>query len=380
MCPQQLTRLFRAPVYSGLCALNGTTIQPSRLYARNPLERRTKEELMGGVSGGRGGRGGRGRKKGGKKGLRQTAAVALGEGVGGVRWAGLSHPLLTERKSSSTRTDWLQREQLGIKKAKEEGEKDDVMENQINWWDLEGDKRVQRRVSEIGWSIKGWSGKRWGGRDVGCPETPDGTPLTDFKSVVIELKHVSNQTKGGKKRSVSALIVVGNGNGAAGFAVGKGEETRSAIRKAKNKAANCLHYIPRCDGHTIYHNIQTKACCTNILFERRVRGSGLRCQRAVAAICKLAGVKDIRAKIIGSTNPLNIVRAAFKGLSSQETHRDLANRTGLFLVEYRRECYDRPIVVGVPDSKNNAQTTEMLESLHLLPKTTESQSVHSTVE
>ncbi len=85
----------------------------------------------------------------------------------------------------------------------------------------------------------------------------------------------------------------------------------------------------------VYHNIKVKYCRTNLFLERRIRGmcsyrnssrdtddilflgTGLTCHRIVASICHLAGIKDIRAKIIGSTNPMNIVRAALKGLTSQ---------------------------------------------------------------
>jgi len=135
-------------------------------------------------------------------------------------------------------------------------------------------------------------------------------------------------------------------------------------------------------------------------------GSGLHCQRAISAICELAGLKNMRAKIIGSTNPLNIVRAVFKGLTSQvsivstmtqysnwvdqmavindllpsltginkvffelqETHQSLADKTGLFLVEYRRECSYRPVVIAVPKSQDSSSTIEKLQALYLMPQ------------
>lgn len=323
------------------------------------------------VGGGRGGRGGRGRKRGGKKGLRlEKNVTVLGEGAGGVRWPGLSYPMLKDEELQS-RKHWLQPEKLGLKRVDEEKEDAEwkrELQNMINVRELEGDQKVELPLSRKGWSLRGWSGRQWNGRYVGCPEAPDGKPLPDFRSIVIELKRTSNQTRGGKKRTVSALVVVGNGNGAAGFAVGKAEEVIPAIRKAKNRAVNYLQFVPRCDNHTIYHNVKTKYCQTNIMMWRRVPGSGLKCQRAVSAICNLAGVKDMTAKIIGSTNPLNVVRATFKGLTSQETHQDLADRTGLFLVEYRRENDHRPVIVAVPKSKSGDR--EFMENLHrmqLLP-------------
>jgi small subunit ribosomal protein S5 len=73
----------------------------------------------------------------------------------------------------------------------------------------------------------------------------------------------------------------------------------------------------------------------------------------VSAISQLAGIKDMRAKVTGSNHPLNVVRAAFKGLTSQESFQELANRTGKFVVEYRRESLDRPVVVAVPTSQQD---------------------------
>ncbi|CAI8015263.1 28S ribosomal protein S5, mitochondrial [Geodia barretti] len=354
-----------------------------RHYARNPMERLTMDQLKGSVGGGRGGRGGRGRKRGGKKGMRDTQAIWIGQGKGGERWPGLSYPL-EETKYS---LDWLQRRGLGMKKVQEEGEErggeerrgEDGEEKQqfmLRLRVIEGKRREVRKMSEMGWDRKGWSGRLWGGRHIGCPELPDSTPLEDFRSVVIEVKRVANQTKGGKKRTVSALVVVGNGNGMAGFAVGRGDEIKAAIRKAKNRAVNYLQFIPRCEGHTIYHNAKVKYCKTNIELERRVKGHGLRCHRSVSAVCQLAGIKDMRAKVTGSNNPLNTVRATFKGLTSQESFLDLANRTGKFVVEYRRECLDRPVVVAVPMTPGSGGrgsdeegVWQELRDLQLVPKT-----------
>ena len=342
--------------------LKAKPIYDVRLYStRNPLERRTMKDLMGSVTGGRGGRGGRGRKKGGVKGLRMTDSLKLGRGKEGIRWPGLSYPL-----SKVMQGKWLDNGQLDMKQV-QEGDKewDDENMGVVDTKDIETESRYFRRLSEKFWSFKGWTGRSWGGRYVGCPELPDGTPLTEFRSTVIEMKRVVNQTKGGKKRTVSCLVVVGNGNGAAGFAVGKGNDVRTAIRKAKNTAVKYLQVIPRCDGHTIYHDITTKYCKTRILMKKGVPGDGLHCQRAITAICDLVGIQDLRTKIIGSTNLLNIVRATFQGFSSQETHQDLANRTGKFLVEYRKECGFRPVVVAVPEGKQGT-AIPMLKALQML--------------
>ena len=321
------------------------------------------KELLGAVTGGRGGRGGRGRKKGGMKGGRRDGDMQLGKGKDGVRWSGLSYPLKKMEPGK-----WYNDDQMGLKKVSEtEEEEMNNTTGTVFFQDLETGKRSKRRLSEQNWNMKGWTGRGWGGRHVGCPEMPDGSPLLNFQSTVIEMKRVVNQTRGGKKRTASALIVVGNGDGAAGFAVGKGEDFKTALRKAKNKAVNYLQVIPRCDGHTIYHDTDTKYCRSRIFMKKTVPGTGLQCQRAVAAICKLVGIKDMKAKIVGSTNPLNVVRATFKGLSSQETHQHLANQSGKYLVEMRPETGYRPVVVAVPEQLKK-QMIPKLERLQLIPE------------
>ncbi len=319
------------------------------------------KELLGAVGGGRGGRKGKGRKKGGMKDGRRGFDVKLGHGKDGVRWPGLSFPI---RKMEPGK--WYNDDQLEMKEVSEETEEEnDVEFSTVLSQDLQTGKRYRRRLSETNWTIKGWTGKSWGGRHVGCPETPDGNPLLDFQSIVIERKRVVNQTKGGKRRSVSTVVVVGNGKGAAGFAVGKGDDVKTALRKAKNSAVNYLQLMPRCDDHTIFHNIDTKYCASRVIMRKAVQGTGLQCNRVIAAICNLVGIKDLRAKVVGSTNPLNVVRATFKGLSSQQTHQRLANNSGKYIVEMRPETGYRPVVIAIPNQFKKEMKPK-LEKLQLL--------------
>lgn len=315
---------------------------------------------MGAVGGGRGGRGGRGRKKGGKKALKRDAEVIFGDGYGSTQWAGLSSPWKTSRQKYGT--NWMKDSHLGI--VRDEAPSS-AIESKFTLRQLEGEGQLQRRVSEMGWSRKGWSGKSMNGKFVGCPEAPNGEPLKDFYSVVVEFKRVSNQTMAGKKRTISALVVVGNGNGVAGFGVGRGEESFAAIRKAKNKAVNYLYFVPRYNDHTLYHNVQVKYKQTQVQLERRVQGTGLKCQRVIASIFQLAGIKDARAKIIGSNNPLNIVRATFKGLTSQKLHQSISDETRQFLIESRRECNYRPLVMAVSKSESSTQVTQQLKKMQM---------------
>lgn len=203
---------------------------------------------------------------------------------------------------------------------------------------------------------RGWAGKGWPGRKCGNPFTADGRELSDFSTVCIELRRVSNTTSNGRKKSLRALVVAGNKNGLAGFGVGRGKSALSAITEAKNRAVNYLYHFERCDNHTIFHDMETKYHCTKINFFRKPRGFGLRCHRAIKEIAILIGIEDMRCKVYGETNPISLVRAVFQGLLSQETHQQLADRTGFNVVEFRAECGNRPMIVASPsdEARNKA--------------------------
>ncbi|KPP72253.1 28S ribosomal protein S5, mitochondrial-like [Scleropages formosus] len=174
------------------------------------------------------------------------------------------------------------------------------------------------------------------------------------------MKSVFNMTaKEGRKKSVSCLVAVGNGKGAAGFALGKATDRLVAMRKAKNRAVHYLQYIERHNNHTIYHDITSTFKRTTLRMKKQNRGYGLRCHRAVITICKLIGIEDMYCKVMGSTNLLNITRALFQGLAGQprgvmcpshpqETHRDLADKKQLHVVEFRHETGPLPHVVASP--------------------------------
>lgn len=121
----------------------------------------------------------------------------------------------------------------------------------------------------------------------------------------------------GRYRRISVVTVTGNKNGLAGFALGKAVDSRAALRRAKNRAGQKLMYIERYNNHTVYHDFFTQFCNTRIFVEKRPEGHGLICHRAIKTICEMIGIKDLYAKVEGSTNLQNIVKAFFLGLLKQ---------------------------------------------------------------
>ncbi|XP_069810788.1 small ribosomal subunit protein uS5m [Dendropsophus ebraccatus] len=294
----------------------------------------TANELWKGVLAETGGGARKGRGKRTKKRIKRNLNIGqnIGDGKFGYLWPGLNTPVLASGKTQAIAK--RDQEQLDAMQAKILQERDDF------------EKKRKTRVKRE----RGWTGQSWGGVSIGHPDPgPNGETYENFDCRVIELKSVFNMTaKEGRKRSVSALVAVGNGNGAAGFALGKASDRLIALRKAKNRAIQYLHYIERHNDHTIYHDITSTFKRTTIKMKKQNHGYGLYCHRAVITICKLIGIKDMYAKVKGSVNMLNLTRALFLGLAQQETHQDLANKKGLHVVEFREECGPLPHIVATP--------------------------------
>ncbi|KAG7280277.1 hypothetical protein CRUP_026818 [Coryphaenoides rupestris] len=165
-------------------------------------------------------------KKGrGKRSKRQpkkdlNRGQVIGEGKGGFLWPGLNAPVFVDGvpQNISRRGEEQQREKQA-----------ELARNRDEW-----EKRRKMRVK----SMRGWTGNSWGGISLGAPDPgPNGETYEDFEARVIEVKNVSTMTaKEGRKRTVSCLVAVGNGNGAAGFALGKAAERMTALRKETHQA------------------------------------------------------------------------------------------------------------------------------------------------
>ncbi|XP_027134064.1 small ribosomal subunit protein uS5m isoform X2 [Larimichthys crocea] len=300
----------------------------------------TAEELWKGVLAetGAGARKGRGKRTKRKLKRDLNRGQSIGEGRGGFLWPGLNAPVV---KDGTLRT-------MSRRNETEQQELQADLVRQRDEWERKRKMKVKRE--------RGWTGRSWGGISLGPPDPgPNGETYEGFDSRVIEVKTVFNMTaKEGRKRSISCLVAVGNGNGAAGFALGKAAERNTALRKAKNRAIHYLYYIERYNDSTIYHDIESKFKRTTLRMKKQNKGYGLHCHRAVITLCKLIGIKDMYCKVEGSVNLLNITRALFTGLATQETHQALADKKQLHVVEFQAQRGPLPMVVASP--KDGAQT------------------------
>nr|XP_023396851.1 28S ribosomal protein S5, mitochondrial isoform X2 [Loxodonta africana] len=313
----------------------------------------TAKELWKGVLAetGAGARKGRGKRTKKKRRKDLNRGQIIGEGRSGFLWPGLNVPLMRNGVVQTI-----------AQRSKEEQKK--VEANMVRRREEQEQKKKIKVKQE-----RGWSGNTWGGVSLGPPDPgPNGETYEDFDTRVLEVKNVFNMTaKEGRKKSARVLVAVGNGRGAAGFAVAKAAERTDAFRKAKNKAVNVLHYIERYEDHTIFHDVSLTFRKTHIRMKRQHRGYGLRCHRAIITLCRLVGIKDMYAKVSGPVNMLSLTRAFFHGLSHQETHQQLADRKRLHVVEFREECGPLPIVVASPQStlRKNPEPEEEVPNIRL---------------
>ena len=145
----------------------------------------------------------------------------------------------------------------------------------------------------------------------------------ELKEKVVAINRVAKVVKGGRNFRFSALVVVGDENGHVGAGNGKSTEVPEAIKKAIEDAKKNMIEVPRLDT-TIPHEIIGIAGAGKVLLKPASEGTGVIAGGAVRPILELAGVKDIRTKILGSNNPGNVVRATMKALSELRTAEQIA--------------------------------------------------------
>ena len=149
----------------------------------------------------------------------------------------------------------------------------------------------------------------------------------DLTDQVISINRVTKVVKGGKNLSFAALVVVGDGAGHVGFGTGKAREVPVAIKKAIEAAKKNLIRVPLI-GNTLPHPIIGQHGAGRVLMKPASEGTGVIAGGAVRAVMQAAGVHDVRTKVLGSTNPHNVVRATFDGLLKMKDPMELARLRG----------------------------------------------------
>ena len=145
----------------------------------------------------------------------------------------------------------------------------------------------------------------------------------DLQNELIHLNRVSKTVKGGRIARFTAIMVVGDGNGHIGYGLGKAAEVQDAIRKGVEDAKKNMIEISL-KGDTIPHEVLGKYGAGSVLLKPAAPGTGIIAGGTVRAIVGMAGIKNIRAKCLRSSNPTNVVKATFEGLRSLRTAEEVA--------------------------------------------------------
>lgn len=157
----------------------------------------------------------------------------------------------------------------------------------------------------------------------------DQTKEQMFDEQVVAINRVTKVVKGGRRFRFAALVVVGDKKGNIGFGTGKAQEVPDAIKKASEAAKKNMYNIPIVNNSTIPHEVLGVFGAGKVFLKPAVEGTGVIAGGPVRAVLELAGIQDILSKSIGSSTPINMVRATIQGLTSLRTEETIKKERGL---------------------------------------------------
>lgn len=144
---------------------------------------------------------------------------------------------------------------------------------------------------------------------------------------LVQVNRVAKVVKGGRIFGFTALTVVGDGNGRVGFGRGKAREVPLAIQKAMEAARRNMISVDL-KGSTIQYAITGRHGASKVYMQPASEGTGIIAGKTMRAVLEVAGVHDVLAKSYGSTNPVNVIQATFKGLQEMRSPESVAEKRG----------------------------------------------------
>ena len=151
---------------------------------------------------------------------------------------------------------------------------------------------------------------------------------------LVTINRVAKVVKGGRQFGFTALTVVGDGNGRVGLGYGKAREVPLAIQKAMEKARRDMRTVVLNDG-TLQYALKGRHGAARVYMQPASDGTGIIAGGAMRAVFEAVGVRNVLAKIIGTNNPINVVRATINGLTSMQSPESVAAKRGKSVAEIK---------------------------------------------
>ncbi|MDO8570084.1 MAG: 30S ribosomal protein S5 [Candidatus Daviesbacteria bacterium] len=149
---------------------------------------------------------------------------------------------------------------------------------------------------------------------------------SEYLEKVVQVNRVSKKTKGGDKRSLSVLVVVGDRKGHVGVGLGKAADVQASVKKAASYAKKHLIEVPLVDHRTIPHSILIKRGAAKVLLKPAPAGTGIIAGGAVRVVVEAAGISDIVSKILGTSNRASNVYATLEALKKLKLIKNRGNK------------------------------------------------------
>ena len=156
---------------------------------------------------------------------------------------------------------------------------------------------------------------------------------SDLQERVVFIHRVSKTVKGGRRMSLLALVVVGDGKGNVGIGMGKSAEVPLAIQKGVEDAKKNMFHVPVTESGTIPHEVVGHYGAGSVLIKPAIEGTGVIAGGPVRPLFELAGITNVLSKSLGTNNALNIIKAAADGLQQLSSPAEAAERRGLTVKE-----------------------------------------------